>query len=1390
MDIKKETIDNIVNVFNESIKSYNGVVELRKSSQDILINQFNSSLQYYSAIESAFRTVITNTLKKTCPKDLHKMIEILIDQLNPNPLESGIDLFYILRYKDTRNDATHELKIQETNVYPRLFEIGARFIHLYINQDAVLSKWKGETKQFDYSSFNQIFRTSEYDYVRVLVLPPCHDYSKDQLKILFKYHWNIVLDFDPYSSTNGAYSIIQHDKTRLFQLSEIESYTPNDFSIEEITWIMCDGDKQFGIPSFKPVSKNNDTSFIPAMLNGPNNWSQCYNQQKSNLSTKKLLSKLFSLYFGKIQYNAEVLCLMDYARQVNDTIYSAITDNINQLTNNINVYYVNEALSEELYRESQNHNNWYIYDSSVDSFLEKVNLNVIGSKDSSIDSFILPCNSPCDGVISRKIYSHICQHFYMLHSSFPIQEDEPWIDTTKISEDMYNFSRGEEASWHLISKRRIPQFDIYNSALRDIENAISSGKRYFNLFHVAGFGGSTAAKQIAYELHTKYPILYMKTYDKKILWQRINQIYNLTRQRIVFFIEESLFDNVSNDRNECLRIAESTSAMVTFIFVGRRAQSTKVNKKDSFMIRKYGIEDINKLIDFNRQTIGVIEQSPKRNLFEETAADYIKNLGEENVCPFLVNLSIYKDKFIKVDEYVKPFAGKIMDKPVLKKVFVYSCIFSRFLNKGLPYQFIKRQLEIDGENCVDALKDEYDPLVYTKNNQEFHIKEISIRAPYLAECLLKRLIGNGEEGIAFREHLNSFLKLLIGDIKNFYADKQYANKCLRQMLIDKLSKENDYKEALEAATSEDILVIRKYFAPVIEKLWDKDNINVAGEVFEKLITEYSQDSYFYAHAARFYAYTGRNFELASTYYTKAINLIEANKEEANASDIYHVKGMCLSKQFFKMLEKLSIDGSLKGHIDFTQLKTIAKEAEDAFATTHKMAIGYNSKTVEYAYTAWLSLIVRLLIESKKYNMFTDSEIDKYIETSLSLISELEEFFLLSGKDDLVENEDIFNDLSRKKELVKTYQKEFSYAISHWNNYHKDNKNDRNFTNCIYACKNRYYLLEQHTNNFTKVDEKNKERIQVLAEDYFDALIQLPVEKLLIGDLSIYIALVRFSNIKVNKLMSVISNVYLYSKNKVDIKVLFYRYVLKFICAYGGDRLALQECISYIEECKKHCEKIPGKTNSLEFYRDGIEMNCLASKKWLITIHPELRTQIYKAKELGFLKGVLKQTGNETTIIPYDKNGVLMVGIEVHANLKYNPNVETSDSGVKVKFKMGFSFDGLKAENMSINYDQQNEEKVADNLNLGDVTEFVYQKTLINKNNGNAYAIVGFVGINEYCILHIKQISRNFVKKDEFEKLIDYCKKNTVTVQLINKTEQGWEGSLKNKTIDFNKLKNL
>lgn len=1386
MTISKENSDKIVTMFNAAIDSYNKVAQLRNLPQHMkVVDEFNSTLQYYSTIETAFREVIVNLLKLTCPINLHEMINILINQLKPNPLDIGIDLFYILKYKDTRNQATHQLKIQEKDPYPRLFLNGSRFIKTYVDSSAIFESWVTDDAKFDFANFMQMFNTSKYDHIRVLVVGPMHDYDKDLVKALSKIHWNIVLDFDPYSSEGGFRSALPQTNTHLIQLSQVEILDKNKLSIDYMTWVNCDGDHSLGIDTFIPYDKSGQPkkshiAYIPSMVEGPDNWKSCLNKSASRKTASQLMSEFFRLYYSVMGYNTDVVCLMDYSDPIMSSVVRGIEDNLDSLSYDTNFFFVDEASTKKLLSDKNNYNNWMVYNSTIYSFIEAIDKNICTSLSILQDEYVIPSeNVPSKGHVSERIYYNICKHYYLLHKAFPLENDEPQYIEEKYYEELYNFSRGEEVKWHLIKKNEIARFDIYSSALDQVLNCISKNGDLFNIYHAAGFGGSTIAKQIAYHLSKIYPVLYMKSFDCDSIGDHIKQIYSLSKKRVIVFIEEKLLNNKIKDKDECIRIADATTIPYTLIFIGRRPQGFRSRERNQVFIRHFIKEDIDKLLYFNRKVLAYSEPNTNRKLLGISSEEFINNLGEQNCCPFIINLSIFADRFIRIDEYVEEFVQSIISKPILKKVFVETCIFSKFINEGLPLQFISDLVQTNPTEVIKQLTEQYDPLLYIKNNEEFKIREVAIRAPLIASALLNKLLRINGNQVGYRSELKNSLLELIKDFKMYYDHRLYANRRLRQLFIDKTSEESEYTNNFTDDRSE-VESAKKYFAPVIVELWDQDNIDEAGSIFIKLTEEYNDDPYFFAHTARYYSYTYRNFTMAKEYSERAIKISEIDKNSnINAiPDLYHVKGMCLMKQLFKEIDELPIGTSNAEKIDFSSLISIANEAAQAFSDTRDYSNGSNTKSLEYACSAWLKLILKMLNIFDKYIKLDNSQVQEYLETAENLIEELEDIFILNGKDDLIE------DLKRKRQVLISYRSDIGKAISDWNNFYDRNKNGYVFENCLYACKHRYYLLETQFKNFKDINSVDaKSKISKLVEDYKYSLINTSVDKLKLGDLGTFISIARFSNEKVASVSSIISNLYLKDKDRPDVKLLFYRYVLKFLSAYQGDRVALQETIAFMQECKDRAERFAGKTNTLEFFSDGSEMGCLISKKYLLKGYPEVKNNIYESNQLGVLKGILKCEGSRTSIIPYDKAGKLMNGMEVFVNLKHNAQVRLEDSGQYVSFKMGFSYDGLRAENMSVRLvtDTVSADVVQvsniTTLKIGEIVDFTVVKYLEGYNS-NIIALIGMVGQNENCILHISNIApKRKIKPSEMAALFEYSKTHQISVYLENKTNKGWQVSL-------------
>ena len=101
-------------------------------------------------------------------------------------------------------------------------------------------------------------------------------------------------------------------------------------------------------------------------------------------------------------------------------------------------------------------------------------------------------------------------------------------------------------------------------------------------------------------------------------------------------------------------------------------------------------------------------------------------------------------------------------------------------------------------------------------------------------------------------------------------------------------------------------------------------------------------------------------------------------------------------------------------IDKEPLKNFDYRAESAFETTYHIALSTDSKTLEYAYTAWLTLIVRTLTNNRIKLLNDLWRLRKRFEKGLTIISSLEDIYYLEENANESDIQRQLADIQRKK----------------------------------------------------------------------------------------------------------------------------------------------------------------------------------------------------------------------------------------------------------------------------------------------------------------------------------------------------------------------------------------
>ena len=258
---KKDIIDSL----NKSITEYSekmsklDINKVRNADFDSIITSF------YRSITGVFKALLNI---KDGKDDFHILIEKFIIEFPEALTEHNIDLFYILRYRDDRSNAEHVNEFEKQDPFPRLFLNGKRLVEKYIIKDdgeALINDWNTKTNKFDFVEFIQEFGNSpiNHRHIRILVVGPMHDIPKEKLAYLGRYHFNVVLDFDPYSARGGFCEAVGDKKKNFSELYKSNDSDETNFNRNFTEILMCDGNIKTNVHSFMITSE-----YLPSRLDG------------------------------------------------------------------------------------------------------------------------------------------------------------------------------------------------------------------------------------------------------------------------------------------------------------------------------------------------------------------------------------------------------------------------------------------------------------------------------------------------------------------------------------------------------------------------------------------------------------------------------------------------------------------------------------------------------------------------------------------------------------------------------------------------------------------------------------------------------------------------------------------------------------------------------------------------------------------------------------------------------------------------------------------------------------------------------------------------------------------------------------------------------------------
>jgi hypothetical protein len=1124
-------------------------------------------------------------------------------------IDPSVDFLFLKNNKkELTNASKHEGKMPNFNIQIKYLKEVKKFINEYIDENVSL-KGIEDFDGVDYSNWDLFytacdrFRKQERTYI--LIIGPTANFDKSHLKNLAIPKWDLIIDFDYDSEKDGFFSIAFKNNglpQHIIKASDIVD--ANSFSR------YTDSHYHYFINNFAGSGEPETTDYrewtrkfgtrIEALLKA---FANIFLSQKTIIVNLHNSRKQVNFLCEKIDQHFGTSSNFIFANDVNNEL--------EQVCNDFHGIMINISINE------------------IAEGLGSFSTN-FGMTSPYKDQYLVPFlenseTKDVTGILSSEVFHQLEEDFEVLHKGLPDKIDP--------DDDRRRFLCGGNKISYFGLKER---FDVERQTfakkyLKFVERLIENGRGKIFLQHDAGYGGTTLARRIAWELRNDYPVLILKKYRDNKVKEKIIDLHQRTRKTI--FVVMEVPQSITLDEVDSLYKSIPLSRPVVFLIV-KRGRPSSANK--DLVLADWG----NDTPDLAKAYIPFLKEYADPSVRQKKENEISKIIFSNDAymkTPFYIGLLTFEEKFYAIKDYIAKFVLEIQNKEEQRNTLAYLSICEFYLGQGLPGVFFKTVFRLESKHDIFTLEKYFAKdssiiesllVSYLEGNQ----KHWRLKHVFLAKELLKQLLsGNSENPEIWKQGLADIcVKFIEDSTANNSGTNEYFETILQKLFIG-----TQKDRAGEA------------FTEIINHLTSNDEKE---RVFLALKNNYPDNPHFCSHLARFYAYYSKNREKALNFADEAIRLSEI----AGMQDplLYHIKGMCLRSVVRDMTDKhrkqkISGDAIVDGEYDeilYVLIPQAAKEFESSREISNRqgrvdkhgyvahiqlliMAIDYGiamsglSKAKflnqnKEPFADWLDLAESLLEDIKRTNHNDDD--DRRIEDCQNGLDELYENYDLILQNLKSQLEKGKNPTRIRRQIVRTYFRTKE-------DYTRDSKVINNILS----------LMEQNIDN-----EPDNERNFYL---WFQAA--------------------RHSKISIEDALSKLAK---WHANSRSIDAIYYFYILKVFRALQGYSEAVIDAFSLIRECRAK-----GKSNitPYEWYGKGVELNRLVSRNKLTDSNRSQFLQLVK----GYFTEYLHDGSGRITIV--DKLEVFFSPTQA--------KLTSNDLNKEVEFFLAFSYDGLRADSFSV-----------------------------------------------------------------------------------------------------------
>ena len=1187
--------------------------------------------------------------------DTHHLLDLMNKYANPLPTDTDIDFEIIMdnaRY--VYNGVKHNGIEVNLKKYNESYEEIRKFILIYVDpaaeiQEPTISEFLNIRKEF-----NDWHTDLHNNYCLIVDRMP--GLTIEELKIIASLPWSIVFDFDPASERDGLVSAFSNYKgvqPYFFNYNKPDSTEFNPMAVLPY-WYMLNGieDLQDTLP------KNYMDWFQKHGIHLPNSLQQYHSFFPKGL---KIL-----VLGGEPEKLSQLLMIIGAIYGDNyKVIFSAKGVKYEQIVNN-SIYRI-----KGLPMSSEEFVSGIMQFATLIGVSQKSEGKMIPGKDGEVDVIVEDFT-----------------HFELLYLGI---DDEDGKEAANRKPEL--FYKGErELSWYGAKNKFA--IDRTNETRKLLSRIYSSVQDVpydrIDLLHDPGAGGTTFARQLAFNLSNTYPVVIMKYYKENYTFRQIESLYRKVRMSIIIFVESTAVNGDTVNRFG----AELQSHGIPNIIIYVKRISRKTSSPDEYL----------SLLTDNEFSQMIQKLSPFTTSSKISTLEGLRVNAAERY-PFFLSLNVFEDDFKGIDEYVSKFI-KNCDKGD-KNTLTYIALVDKFADKKIPVSFFAK---LDDDDNIGIFADSVNNALITIINT----KDIKLRYPRFADAIIEYRITNGKQ-MENVDKANSLAFIIEQFIRYSHNNNLVSYDSTVELLKNLL--------ILRDPNS----MINSYFSAVIteikEMLKDErgDNrYNCIGRIFKTLAEEYPNEPHFKAHLSRFYTNLERNYNEGISNAEEALAFSESKGERDPL--LYHICGMSHFKYVEKKLIENARDAKRYG-LDFERYINSIKEELNRASEMFLQVRNTNNK--QAGYISDIEMCISVVDFGKEMSNCStqefilkhkDSWVMEYYDRAISLMEGYRS----------IQSDDDYYSLKLDDKYYSTITEmayDISRTISMWTSYlEKANVPEKpRVRRFIARAKEKNYYSQNSQDELKSIMDLMEDNIKQEPENsaniriWFNALRHYTREN---SSLLLDEALTKLDKWKK-----------LGDSTEAD----YYYFILICIKAIEGSSRAESQIRDLAQRLKDKTENMPNRNVIQEWYGIGKGIGRIFNA-YTYGKNGRSRVTVDEVEKHGqYIEGRISRVISDRTAY-IDAKG-MDVFFTPSGPKGAKTTITSEDIGKRVRFIVGFSYDGVRALNRSVEIIKTNNQAEDDNSFLNRfvkcvVTRIDYQNRYLEVALFDEPSTIGRIDENE------------------------------------------------------------